>query len=301
MGSWGGFSEKEWGFPDQTPDESTMDQSSQSRTEPSLTILVVEPSATMRSVYASQCAGRGATVECVDDVAEAIAWVSRRKPAAIITVDELKGLNGSSLVAALKSSPEYRAIPIVLMTPEPLCPGDLGHYLPDHFLVKDNTMRASLEGFLDSIGLGLRGVEQEQTAAETLPEGTRILLAEDNAVNQTIVGRILHVAGAEVVAVGNGAEAVTCAMREPFDLVLMDIQMPTLDGYEATRILRSSGLTTPILALTGEDRGEFEAQSMRGSFDGVLYKPVERTDLLCACARQLRERQTGPRRDDEAA
>ena len=255
--------------------------------ETSLTILIVEPSTTMRSVYASHCVGRGAAVEYVPDVASALAWVGDKKPAAIITVDELQGVNGASLVAALKSSPEHRAIPIVLLTPNALRPEDIGLYQPDHVLIKDGSMRESLEGFLDSVGLGVRGVVGSEGASDELPAGTRVLLAEDNVVNQTVVGRILHVAGAEVVAVGNGAEAVASALREQFDLVLMDIQMPTLDGYEATRILRSSGLTIPIVALTGEEESEFKSSASQGSFSGVLYKPVERTELLRACCEHL--------------
>ncbi|MDA1266883.1 MAG: response regulator [Planctomycetota bacterium] len=254
---------------------------------PRPTILIVEPSPTMRSVYGAHCKGRGAAVEYVADVAEAIRFVTQRKPAAIITVDELEGMNGASLLAALKCSPAHRAIPVVLMTSNEVHPEQFGPYGPDHVVRKDGELRQSLEGFLDSVGLGVKGLVAGDGGTERLPEGTRILLAEDNMVNQTVVGRVLHVAGAEVVAVNNGAEAVASALREPFDLVLMDIQMPTLDGYEATRILRSSGKDLPIVALTGEDEESFRACSAHTAFDRVLFKPAGRAELLTCCQELL--------------
>ncbi len=265
-----------------------MSQDQTTSSAPLPTILVVEPSSTMRAVYASHCEGRGASVEYVPDVPAAMAWVSARKPMAIITVDELEGLNGICLVAALKSSDEHRAIPIVLLEPNEPSSDGLGLYQPDHTLVKDSDMHESLENFLDSIGLGVRGVVGKEGDCESLPDGTRVLLAEDNIVNQTIVGHILHVAGAEVVAVGDGARAVAEALKQPFDLILMDIQMPTLDGAEATRILRSSGLTIPILALTGEEEEEFNKNTGRRGFNHALYKPVDRSELLSVCREQLR-------------
>ena len=260
------------------------------------TILIVDPSKTLRSIYAAHCEGRGASVEYAPDVPAALAAVGKCKPTAIITVDELEGLNGASLVAALKSSPEHRAIPIVLLTPNSLRPEDIGHYQPDHIAMQDGGMRESLERFLGSVGLGMRGVTDEDTEP-TMLEGKRVLLAEDSLVNQTVVGRILHVAGVEVVVVDNGAQAVATALRESFDLILMDIVMPTLDGYEATRILRSSGLQIPILALTGEDAKNIDESRVRGGFDFVLHKPVERADLLRACNEHIRKAES----KDEAA
>jgi CheY-like chemotaxis protein len=224
----------------------------------------------------------------VPDAAAAIVSVVKCKPVAIVTVDELPGLTGTSLVAALKSSPEYRSIPIVMATTRrDLNSDDFGQYKPDHLLHKTGKMRESLEGFLDSIGLGVRGVVGADEEPETMPKGTRVLLAEDNIVNQTVVGHVLHVAGAEVVAVGNGAEAVAAALRESFDLILMDLQMPVLDGYEATRILRSSGLQIPILALTGEEAEAFEENSGASGFDQALFKPVDRRELLDVCCHHL--------------
>lgn len=253
--------------------------------ETALTILIVEPSATMRSVYASHCQGRGAEVEYASDVAEAIASVTQRAPAAIITVNELPGLNGNSLVAALKSCPDYCEIPILMLTPAEVA--TLGHYQPDHVLVKDGNMRAALDEVLSSIGLGVMGLASNDEDPDQFPPGTRVLLAEDNVVNQTVVGRILHVAGAEVVTAINGAEAAAEAMREEFSVVLMDIQMPTLDGYQATRLLRSSNYNGPIVALTGEEEDRFQEHEESAMFDAVLFKPVERAKLLATVFEQL--------------
>ncbi len=246
------------------------------------TILIVEPSQTLRSVLSSQCEGRGASVKFVDDVPSALAEVAQSKPTAIITVVELEGLNGFSLLAALKSSPTHRAMPIVLLTSNAGPSTGACYYQPDHIVIKDGSMRDNLEHFLDSVGLSTRSDANPDTDPAAL-RGKRVLLAEDSIINQTVAGRILHVAGIEVVAVDDGVQAVIAIQEEPFDLVLMDIHMPNMGGYEAARILRSSGLTIPILALTGEEAENIDQDKASGTFDEILHKPIKREALLEAC------------------
>ncbi|MCX7717309.1 MAG: response regulator [Candidatus Sumerlaeaceae bacterium] len=106
----------------------------------------------------------------------------------------------------------------------------------------------------------------------------RILLAEDDPVNRLIVERMLRRAGHEVICAANGQEAVDKASREGFDLILMDCEMPVLDGCEAARLIREQegvGCRTLILALTAHagdsDRELFLASGM----DGVIAKPFD--------------------------
>ncbi|MEY4414856.1 MAG: hypothetical protein RIQ53_2149 [Pseudomonadota bacterium] len=106
--------------------------------------------------------------------------------------------------------------------------------------------------------------------------GARVLLAEDNLVNQEVTLGLLRSAGLQAEAVGTGSQAVARALAEPFDLILMDVQMPELDGLEATRQLRRLiGDTLPILALTANTDFEDRSACTAAGMDDVLEKPVQ--------------------------
>ena len=111
----------------------------------------------------------------------------------------------------------------------------------------------------------------------------RVLVAEDNLVNQRLVVRLLEKRGHSVQVAVNGREALQALDKERFDLVLMDVQMPEMDGMEATAAIRQhekgSGLHTPIIALTANamkgDREKYLASGM----DGYLAKPIRPLEL----------------------
>ena len=119
----------------------------------------------------------------------------------------------------------------------------------------------------------------------------RFLLAEDNPVNQVLTSAILRAAGADVTVAENGERAlelVLAAERErPFDLVLMDLQMPVVDGYEATRRLRERGFKQPILALTAHAMAGHREKSLEAGCNGHLTKPIDRDELINAIAEVL--------------
>ena len=106
-------------------------------------------------------------------------------------------------------------------------------------------------------------------------DGLKILLAEDSPDNQLLVSRILKRLGATVTVASDGLEAVERARTGNHDLVLMDIQMPGLDGYEATSRLRAEGYERPIVALTAHAMKEEKSRCMQSGFDGHLSKPID--------------------------
>jgi CheY-like chemotaxis protein len=113
----------------------------------------------------------------------------------------------------------------------------------------------------------------------------RILLAEDGLVNQRLITFVLNKAGAEVVVADNGQTAVDLALAalqtgNPFAVVLMDMQMPIMDGYEATRILRSSRYDRPIIALTAHAMTEDRQKCIDAGCNDYLSKPIDQTLLL---------------------
>jgi two-component system, sensor histidine kinase and response regulator len=137
------------------------------------------------------------------------------------------------------------------------------------------------------IGLGSRPHRVERAQAQIHPATARVLVAEDNAINREVVGGMLEAIGARAVLVANGAEAVALlgpgepggALAREFDLVLMDCQMPVMDGFEATRRLRAAGQRVPIVALTANAlRGDRE-RCLAAGMDDYLSKPFAMDDL----------------------
>jgi PAS domain S-box-containing protein len=115
--------------------------------------------------------------------------------------------------------------------------------------------------------------------------GTRVLLAEDGPDNQRLIRTILSIAGAEVELAVNGREAVAKARARSFDVVLMDMQMPQMDGYEATRLLRSQGYAAPIVALTAHSMASDLEKCLAAGCTDHLAKPIDRERLIRAVAR----------------
>ncbi len=134
---------------------------------------------------------------------------------------------------------------------------------------------------------------QPSTGAES-QAGTRIalhcLVVEDVKFNQLLMGALLRRAGATVVLAGDGKEGLERALEaenkgEPFDLVLMDMQMPVMDGYEATRRLRAAGFSRPILALTAHAMEGDRAKCLQAGCTEYITKPLDRARLLSVCRR----------------
>jgi CheY-like chemotaxis protein len=115
----------------------------------------------------------------------------------------------------------------------------------------------------------------------------RVLLAEDNAMNQKLALRLLSLMGLEAEVAGNGLEVVAAAAREPFDVILMDVQMPELDGLEATRRIRAAGgASRPwIIAMTANAmEGDREA-CLAAGMDDYVSKPIRPAELSAAIRR----------------
>ncbi|MEQ1878431.1 MAG: response regulator, partial [Bdellovibrionia bacterium] len=110
--------------------------------------------------------------------------------------------------------------------------------------------------------------------------GLRILLVEDSIDNQVLVTRLLKQSGIEVETASDGGEGIKRAMEKDFDAVLMDIQMPNVNGYEATFQLRKQGYQQPIIALTAHAMSEERERALESGFTDYLTKPIEKAKLL---------------------
>jgi len=123
-------------------------------------------------------------------------------------------------------------------------------------------------------------------------QAASILLAEDNAINQVFVTRLLERWGHRVVVAENGRDALAALDREPFDLVLMDIQMPEMDGFEATRAIReresaNGGGHIAVVALTAHAMKGDRERCLEAGMDDYLSKPICPKDMFLAIEKQL--------------
>ncbi len=146
--------------------------------------------------------------------------------------------------------------------------------------------------------------EQEEPIPEppapidhTILDSKRVLIVEDAEDNQRLLTHHLTKAGCTVQLADNGQigiDRVKDALESgtPFDLILMDMQMPVLDGFDATAILREDGITTPIVGVTAYSSAEDRTRCLQAGCNEYLAKPVEHSDLLDTCAEQLRKTQS---------
>ena len=145
----------------------------------------------------------------------------------------------------------------------------------------------------------------EADASEAQEAPLRVLLVEDNEVNRKVIACILNMIQADLTWAENGLEGVQAFQRQSFDVVLMDLQMPVMDGYTATREIRAyegreGQRRTPVIVVSANVRPEDVSASKAAGADNHLGKPVDVTALFAAmqdalAAAQAREEADGPR------
>jgi signal transduction histidine kinase/CheY-like chemotaxis protein len=208
--------------------------------------------------------------------------------------------NGTALQLArmIRDQPSTRELPLVMLTSslereQRAEFEELGFAAVLHKPVRHSTLLRVLAGLQQPAAPLIRPVEPPSMAVPAAPgrRSARILIAEDNVVNQALARRVVEKLGHHADVVGNGREALDALMRIGYDLVLMDGQMPELDGYEATVELRrreqSTGRHVPIVALTANAIEGERQRCLSVGMDDYLSKPVKPTDIARVLERWL--------------
>ena len=157
--------------------------------------------------------------------------------------------------------------------------------------LSDSTLRlSSLRLSSESSGLeaearrARRSLTDEDADFLLKVRGTSVLLVEDSAYFRAYVTRMIELSGGRVDCAENGLEGIKAALANHYDVILMDICMPRLDGFEATRKLREWGYEGSIVALTGTEPASMRDSCVEAGFDELLLKPVHRVRLLYTIA-----------------
>jgi PAS domain S-box-containing protein len=261
-----------------------------------LRVLVVDDNETNRRILGETLAHwrmrptlAAGSVEALEALRKAAA---RGRPFPLALVDaNMPELDGFALVEKLRRGRGLAQTRVLMLTSGPR-PGDerrarsLG---VASYLIKPVKQSDLLDRILDA----LREPKDLAPARARAGRGTgrrlRVLVAEDNVVNQRVAAGMLERAGHRAVVVENGRAALVALERETFDLVLMDVQMPELDGFEATAAIRereqASGRHLPIVALTAHAMKGDAERCLAAGMDGYLAKPLQPAELVAVLAR----------------
>jgi two-component system, sensor histidine kinase and response regulator len=279
-----------------------------------LPVLVVDDNKTNRLILTEMLAEWGMEPSAAEGAEQALAALAHarkdgRKFALVITDLNMPQMDGFALAAQIRQAPATAHIPILLLSSS-LHVGERARCEAlgvAAYLMKPVQPSELLDALLAAV-IG-RAPEHpvprlSTSAAAPRDKAMKILLAEDNAVNRTLALRLLERRGHSVVVAENGRQAIAAVQRENPEIVLMDVQMPELDGLEAIRIIReeekSSGRRLPIIALTAHAMKGDRERCLEAGADDYVTKPIRAPDLFAAIDR-LTFSPTAPRPSPESA
>jgi CheY-like chemotaxis protein len=272
-----------------------------------LTVLVVDDNATNRRILEEVLRHWHMAVTAVDGARAALAALERAgdggEPFSLVLIDgHMPGMDGFALAERIQQAPQTAGTTLVMLTSGGQ-PGDVARCRElgiASYLMKP----IKQSDLLRAIGSALRLTAQVEPRTGLAPAGRvnrrplRVLLAEDNLVNQRLAVRLLEKAGHSSVIAGNGREALAALEREPFDLVLMDVEMPEMGGFEATGLIRrrerETGRHVPIIAMTAHALKGDRERCLAAGMDGYVAKPIHAEDLRRVIDALLPQTDAGP-------
>ncbi len=262
-------------------------------------VILVDDNAVNRQVLQEQLAGWGIAGESAADGPQALtllrAAAEEGPPFQVALIDShMPGMNGLELAQAIRDNPRLRDTALIVLTSmgDDLDQQHCQRLKVARCLTKPVRQSALLDALMDALHLA-RGKNGPAFPAQTrpvarersLPRDLRILLAEDNETNQQVAQAILQNEGLQCDIAVNGAEAAALAARRDYDLILMDCQMPEMDGFSATQRIRArengaAAARVPIIALTASATTRDREECLAAGMDDYLSKPIEPDRLI---------------------
>ncbi|WP_263784780.1 hybrid sensor histidine kinase/response regulator [Salinibacter grassmerensis] len=245
-------------------------------------VLIVAPNDTNRALLRQQTEAWGMEASVFASGDEALQQLDTGIPHEVAVVDEkLPQMSGHALASQLRERASGTDLPVVLLGVGRAAASDLSAPTSRlHKPIKQSGLHDTLTALLDGREDDTSGKDGDQSDPEV--RSRRVLLAEDNAVNREMATQLLEKMGHEVHTVPNGADALTAVHDQTYDVVLMDVQMPELDGLEATRRLRDdvpSGEQPYVVALTASVTEEDRRRCLEAGMDAFLSKPIRKDEL----------------------
>ncbi len=272
-----------------------------------LRALVVDDNEAAREVLSSMLASLKIKVDTAVDGQAALTLLAqaaaRQKPYDVVLLDWIMpGIDGIETARRIKANAAFAKVPAMLMV---TANGREEAYLEadkaglNAFLVKPVYASVMYETLLDILGIKsiahpLAVTKKRRTADLRKFQGARILLVEDNSINQEVATAFLEEAGMLVTVVSNGRECLAALQQASYDLVLMDIQMPEMDGLEATRRIRRNGQLQdlPIIAMTAHAMAGDREKSLAAGMNEHITKPIDQAELYQTLKAWIPEKQS---------
>ena len=276
-----------------------------------LRVLIVDDHETNRRILHKQITSWGMRDGMAEDGPEALellrAAANRGEAYDLAVLDmQMPGMDGIQLARAINAEPAISNTRLVLLTSIGINVNENAHQAGVDVVltkpVRQSQLHDTLAMMLGSPAETLAEPSREAVslaphatpAAEVGPSRGHVLLAEDYPVNQMVAIRMLERSGYRVDAVNNGMEAVEALARTSYAAVLMDVQMPVMDGYEATAEIRrreESGLHIPVIAMTADAMQGDREKALAAGMDDYIAKPVQREELDAVLRRWIPEQE----------
>jgi two-component system, sensor histidine kinase and response regulator len=257
-----------------------------------LRVLIIDDNATNRFVLREMVHGWGmqpSTADGGERGLEAIREsILRGNPFHVVLLDcHMPGLDGFSVAERILENPALRHVTVLMLTS-----GERSRDLRRSrelglaaYLTKPVT-RKDLRATIVQVLSGRAALPPDRNVAGPSIRPLRVLLAEDNVVNQRVATLMLSGSGHEVTVAADGQQAIDAYRRQPFDLILMDVQMPIVDGLDATRAIRTLEATSrthiPIIAMTAHAMKGDRERCLASGMDDYLSKPIDGKRLIVA-------------------